>query len=44
MFAWNKNGGKPTVFHMGTMEIQTAHDPWVGEFLPEPKCVHKDDD
>lgn len=44
MFAWNKNGGKPTVFHMDIMEIQIVHDPWVGGFLPESKCVHKGDD
>jgi len=38
------NGGRPTVIHMGTMEIQITHNPWVGEFPPDPECVHKGDD
>jgi hypothetical protein len=27
MFAWNMNGGKQTVIHMGTMEIQIVRSP-----------------
>jgi hypothetical protein len=44
MFVWNVNGGKPIVIHMGTMEIQVAHDLWVGDFPPDPECMHKGDD
>jgi len=38
MFAWNMNGGKRTVIHMGTMGIQIVHSPWAGEFPLDPEC------
>jgi hypothetical protein len=40
MFAWNMSGGKQTVIHMGTMEIQIVHSPWAGEFPLDPECDH----
>jgi len=41
MFAWNMNGGKQTVIHMDTMEIQIVHSPWAGAFPLDPECDHR---